>query len=92
MIAIVLVSVGAGFAQKPANEAPERAAIQAVLDAHGATWTRETSYMAGLHDENGKEVPPQVSSYTGVLVQEHSGWKVTAFRSLPQVKPQTAAQ
>ena len=50
------------------------------------------SYMAGLHDENGKEVPPQVSSYTAVLVKEHGEWKVTAFRSLPQVKPQTAAQ
>ncbi|PYX58559.1 MAG: hypothetical protein DMG73_10425 [Acidobacteria bacterium] len=45
------------------------------------------SYMAGLHDENGKEVPPHVSSYMAVLVKEHGGWKVTAFRSLPQVKP-----
>jgi len=27
-----------------------------------------------------------------VLVKEHGGWKVTAFRSLPQVKPQTVAQ
>jgi len=159
VIAIILVTVGAaGFAQKPANEAAERAAIQAVLDAHGAAWTkgdakaaaavmtedadwvsgdgststgraaiendhrealsgfakgsRHThpgtpkirfvrsdvaivdgdSYMAGLHDENGKEVPPHVSSYMAVLVKEHGGWKVTAFRSLPQVKPQTVAQ
>ncbi|PYX58558.1 MAG: hypothetical protein DMG73_10420 [Acidobacteria bacterium] len=41
VIAIILVTVGAaGFAQKPANEAAERAAIQAVLDAHGAAWTK----------------------------------------------------
>jgi uncharacterized protein (TIGR02246 family) len=158
LIAVLLTLSSLSLAQKPANEAAERAAIQAVLDAHGAAWTkgdakaaaaaltedadwvsgdgsittgraaiendhreafstfakgsRHThpgtpkirfirpdvaildgdSYMAGLHDESGKELPPHVSSYMAVLVKEHGDWKVTAFRSLPQVKPQTAVK
>lgn len=44
------------------------------------------SYMGGLRDENGKEMPPSFSRYTAVLVKNGGSWKVTAFRSLPQLK------
>jgi uncharacterized protein (TIGR02246 family) len=47
------------------------------------------SYMAGLHDDHGKEVPPHVSRYMAVFVKENGTWKVTAFRSLPQVQAET---
>ena len=44
------------------------------------------SYMGSLRDENGKEMPPSFSRYTAVLVRNGGSWKVTAFRSLPQLK------
>lgn len=44
------------------------------------------SYMGGLHDERGKELPPSFSRYTAILVKNGGSWKVTAFRSLPQLK------
>lgn len=44
------------------------------------------SYMAGLHDEQGKEFPPTTSRYTAVMVKEDGRWMVAAFRSLPQLK------
>lgn len=44
------------------------------------------SYMSGLHDEQGKEIPAETSRYTAVMVKENGRWKVAAFRSLPQVK------
>jgi len=44
------------------------------------------SYMSGLRDEQGKEMPPIFSRYTAVLVKNGESWKVTAFRSLPQLK------
>jgi uncharacterized protein (TIGR02246 family) len=44
------------------------------------------SMMAGFHDENGKEAPPDYSRYTAVFVKKNGRWYVTAFRSLPQVK------
>ena len=44
------------------------------------------SYLGGLHDEQGKEMPPTFSRYTAVFVKNGEGWKVTAFRSLPQLK------
>ena len=44
------------------------------------------SYMAGLHDEQGKEFPPTTSRYTAVMVKENGRWMVAAFRSLPQLK------
>src|SRR5712692_4833718 len=44
------------------------------------------SYMGGLRDEQGKEIPPIFSRYTAVLVKNCEKWKVTAFRSLPQLK------
>ena len=44
------------------------------------------SYMGGLRDEQGHEMPPSFSRYTAVLVKNDTGWKVTAFRSLPQLK------
>jgi len=156
ILALLTLSISV-LGQAPVNEAAERAAIQAVLDTHGAAWTkgdakaaaavmtedadwvsgdgtitkgrpaieeghREAlatfakgsrhshpgtpnirfirpdvvivdgdSYMAGLHDE-GKEVPASVSRYTAVMVKENGSWKVTAFRSLPQVKAETAVK
>jgi uncharacterized protein (TIGR02246 family) len=47
------------------------------------------SYMAGLHDSDGKELPPHVSRYMAVFVKENGTWKVAAFRSLPQVAAET---
>jgi len=44
------------------------------------------SYMGGLRDEQGKEMPPIFSRYTAVLVKNGQSWKVAAFRSLPQLK------
>ena len=44
------------------------------------------SYTAGLHDGQGKEMAPAFSRYTAIFVQEGDNWKVTAFRSLPQLK------
>ena len=44
------------------------------------------SYMAGLHDEHGNELPAEYSQYTAVFVKKNGKWYVTAFRSLPQVK------
>jgi uncharacterized protein (TIGR02246 family) len=44
------------------------------------------SYMAGFHDEQGKELPGEYSRYTAVFVRKDGKWYVTAFRSLPQVK------
>lgn len=147
-LGIIWMALAAPQSQK---DAAERAAIQAVLDAHGTAWTkgdakaavavltedadwvsgggqifegraaieamhRESleeakgsrhshpgtpkirfirpdvaivdgdSYMAGLRDEQGKELPPIFSRYTAVLVKNGGAWKVTAFRSLPQLK------
>jgi len=144
MMGIIAAAVG--------DNASDRAAIQQVLDAHGAAWTKGEamaaaavmtedadwvsgggdvyegraaieaahrewlsgdakgsrhahpgtpkirfirrdvaivdgdSYMGGLRDEQGKEMPPSFSRYTAVLVKNGTGWKVTAFRSLPQLK------
>jgi uncharacterized protein (TIGR02246 family) len=44
------------------------------------------SYAGGLRDEQGKELPPSFSRYMAVLVKNGDTWKVTAFRSLPQLK------
>jgi uncharacterized protein (TIGR02246 family) len=44
------------------------------------------SYIGGLRDERGKEMPPSFSRYTAVMVKDGGGWKVSAFRSLPQLK------
>jgi hypothetical protein len=44
------------------------------------------SYMAGFHDEHGKELAAEYSRYTAVFVKRNGKWYVTAFRSLPQVK------
>lgn len=44
------------------------------------------SYAGGLRDEQGKELPPSFSRYTAVFVKNGGSWKVTAFRSLPQLK------
>jgi uncharacterized protein (TIGR02246 family) len=44
------------------------------------------SYISGLHDEKGSEIPASISRYTAVMVKESGRWKVAAFRSLPQVK------
>jgi uncharacterized protein (TIGR02246 family) len=44
------------------------------------------SYMGGVRDEQGKEMPPSFSRYTAVMVKDGRGWKVAAFRSLPQLK------
>ena len=41
---------------------------------------------SGLHDEQGKEIPADVTRFTAVMVKENGRWKVAAFRSLPQVK------
>jgi uncharacterized protein (TIGR02246 family) len=49
------------------------------------------SYISGLHDEKGNEIPPGTSRYTAVMVKENGRWKVAAFRSLPQVKSRTNA-
>ncbi len=151
-IAIFLLSAIGLAATTPGDDAAERGAIQAVLDAHGAAWTKGDaaeaaavmaedadwvsgdgsvyegraaieaahlaalsgeakgsrhahpgtpkirfirpdvaivdgdSYLGGLRDEQGKELPPIFSRYTAVLVKDNGRWKVTAFRSLPQVK------
>lgn len=146
--AILILPPGEPKAQK---ESAERAAIQAVLDAHGDAWTRGDakaavviltedadwvsgdgqvfegraaiesmhrealaeakgsrhlhpgtpkirlvrpdvaivdgdSYMGGLRDEQGKELPPIFSRYTAILIKNNGKWMVTAFRSLPQLK------
>jgi uncharacterized protein (TIGR02246 family) len=44
------------------------------------------SYMGGLRDEQGKEMPPVFSRYTAVFVKNGENWRVAAFRSLPQLK------
>jgi uncharacterized protein (TIGR02246 family) len=44
------------------------------------------SYMGGVRDEDGKELPAVVTGYTAVFVKNSGEWKVTAFRSLPQLK------
>jgi uncharacterized protein (TIGR02246 family) len=44
------------------------------------------SYTGGLRNEQGKELPPVFSRYTTVFVKDGESWKVTAFRSLPQLK------
>ncbi len=44
------------------------------------------SYMGGLRDEQGKEMAPVFARYTAVFVKDGDNWKVTAFRSLPQLK------
>jgi len=72
-------------------------AIQAVLDAHGKAWSKDDataavavvdgdSYVSGLHDEKGKELPVETSRYTEVMAKENGRWKVAAFRSLPQLR------
>src|SRR5207245_2639522 len=66
VIAIILVTMGAGFAQKPANEAAERAAIQAVLDAHGAAWTKgDAKAAAAVMTEDADWVSGDGSTSTG---------------------------
>jgi uncharacterized protein (TIGR02246 family) len=159
---LIFTLTGISFTSDPAQsvEAADRAAIKAVLDAHGAAWTRGDvaaavatltedadwvsgggtvlvgrdaiatmhremlegpakgtrhshpgvprirfitrevavvdgeSYMAGFHDEHGKELPAEYSRYTAVFVKKNGKWYVTAFRSLPQVKvaPRNDAQ
>ena len=44
------------------------------------------SSMAGLRDEQGKELQPTFSRFTAVFVKDAESWKVAAFRSLPQLK------
>lgn len=44
------------------------------------------SYMGGLRDEQGKELPPVLSRYTAVFAKDGGSWKAAAFRSLPQLK------
>ena len=44
------------------------------------------SYTGDIHDAQGKELPPVFSRYTAVFVRDGGNWKVTAFRSLPQLK------
>ena len=44
------------------------------------------SYVGGLRDEHNKEMAPVFSRYTAVMVKSGESWKVTAFRSLPQLK------
>ncbi|PYU23703.1 MAG: hypothetical protein DMG30_10820 [Acidobacteria bacterium] len=39
--------------------------------------------MSGLHD---KELPAETSRYTAVMVKQSGRWKVTAFRSWPQLR------
>ena len=48
------------------------------------------TYVSGMHDEQGRELPPQMSRYTAVMAKENGRWKVAAFRSLPQVKSNAA--
>jgi uncharacterized protein (TIGR02246 family) len=40
MLLLMFATSTIAFAQKPVNEAAEKAAIQAVLDAHGVAWTK----------------------------------------------------
>src|SRR2546422_454765 len=49
------------------------------------------SFVGGLRDKDGKELPAQLSYYIAVFVKEDGRWLVTAFRSLPQVKPSASA-
>ena len=63
------------------------------LARQGATHARRDvvivdgdSYTGGLCDEQGKELAPVFSRYTAVFVKDGDNWKVTAFRSLPQLK------
>jgi uncharacterized protein (TIGR02246 family) len=49
------------------------------------------SFVGGLRDKDGKELPAQLSCYIAVFVKEDGRWLVTAFRSLPQVKSSTSA-
>ena len=44
------------------------------------------SYLGGLRDEQGHELPAEYSRYSAVFVKNSGKWYVTAFRSLPQVK------
>jgi uncharacterized protein (TIGR02246 family) len=44
------------------------------------------SYMGGLRDEGGNELPPAFSRYTAVFVKDGKSWKVTAFRSPPRLR------
>lgn len=44
------------------------------------------SYTGGLRGQQGKELAPVFSRYTAVFVKDGDNWKVTAFRSLPQLK------
>ncbi len=151
-VAVLLFGVVRITAVTAGDDTAQRAAIQAVLDAHGTAWTKGDavaaaavmtedadwvsgdgsiyegrmaieaahrewltgdakgsrhahpgrpeirfirpdvaivdgdSYMGGLRDEQGKEIPPIFSRYTAVLVKNCEKWKVTAFRSLPQLK------
>jgi uncharacterized protein (TIGR02246 family) len=151
----VALTAAAGGAV-PADPAAERAAIQVLLDAHGAAWTRGDaaaaaavmtedaewitstgkvvrgraaiealhrewfagrlkgsrhshpgtpdirfvrpdvalvdgdSYVGGLLDEQGRERPASISTYTAVFTKENGRWLVTAFRSLGP-KPAPAA-
>ena len=153
-VVVIFAFTGNSFASHPTQslEAADRAAIKAVLGAHGAAWTRGDvaaatatltedadwvsgngtvligraaiakmhremlegpakgtrhshpgvpsirfitrevavvdgdSYMAGFHDEHGKELPAEYTRYTAVFVMKNGKWCVTAFRSLPQVR------
>lgn len=49
------------------------------------------SYVSGMHDEQGRELPAGTSRYTAMMVKENGRWKVAAFRSLPQVKSKIPA-
>ena len=48
------------------------------------------SYMSGVHDDSGKELPSHLSRYCAVMVKDKGRWRVIAFRSLPQVKVEVA--
>jgi uncharacterized protein (TIGR02246 family) len=152
----LLALLSTSLSQVSAKEAAERAAIQAVLDAHGNAWTKGDaaaateiltedadwvgasgivlhgrqqiraaheqwlkeakgsrhshpgtsirflrpdvalvdgdSYMAGLRDAKGKEMPAEVNRYSAIFVKQGGRWLVTAFRSLPQVKVEQPKQ
>jgi uncharacterized protein (TIGR02246 family) len=49
------------------------------------------SYMGGVRDENGKELPAMFSRYMAIMTKERGEWKVAAFRSLPQLKSKLTA-